>query len=320
MKALVTGGAGFVGSHLAHALLAAGHEVVIIDDLTTGNIENIEPLKQYSSFHYYIGTVMNTKLMAELVDRCDVIFHLAAAVGVKVAVEHPVHTVETNVDGTGTVLRLAREGRKKVILASTSEVYGDSPEVPFREDANVLLYPTTKSRWSYAWSKAIAETLAMAYWHEHQLPVVILRLFNTVGPRQTGRYGMVIPRFVGQAMTGEPLTIYGDGQQSRCFAYVGDVVRGMIDLSTCPDAVGQIFNIGNDQEVSIESLAKLVKELSSSASELSYMPYDLVYGDGFEDMQRRLPDLTKIRSLIGYRNTKDLPAIIHSIIDHHRPD
>ena len=316
MKGLITGGAGFIGSHLAEALLHDGHEVYVIDDLSTGSIENIEPLKHYPSFHHTIGSVMDSSLMTKLVDECDVIFHLAAAVGVKLAVERPVHTVETNLDGTGKVLRLANERRKKVILASTSEVYGDSHNVPFREDANITLYPTTKSRWSYAWSKAIAEILAMAYWHEHQLPVVILRLFNTVGPGQTGRYGMVIPRFVGQAMTGEHLTIYGNGEQSRCFAHVDDVVRGIIDLSTHPDAVGQIFNIGNDQEVTIKALAQLITEFTESTSELTYVPYDQVYGEGFEDMQRRMPNLNRIRSLIGYRTTNDLPAIVRSVIEH----
>lgn len=318
MNALITGGAGFVGSHLAEALLADHHEVHVIDDFSTGTENNIEPLKGCPSFHYNIGSVKDIELMAELVDRCDMIFHMAAAVGVKVAVESPVHTIETNIDGTGIVLRLAKQKRKMVMLASTSEVYGDGPAVPLREDGNILLYPTMKSRWSYAWSKAIAESLAMAYWHEHKLPVVLLRLFNTVGPKQTGRYGMVIPRFVEQALAGAPISIYGDGQQTRCFAYVGDVVRGMIDLAACPDAVGQIFNIGNDQEVSIQSLANLVKELTNSCSGLTYIPYDQVYGDGFEDMQRRLPDLSKIRSYIGYWTTKDLPAIVRSVIDQQR--
>ncbi len=318
MKGLITGGAGFIGSHLAEALLREGHEVHVVDDLSTGNIENIEPLIHHSSFNHTVGSVMDLPLMTELVEGCDMIFHLAAAVGVKVAVERPVHTVETNIDGTGTVLRLARKYGKKVLLASTSEVYGDSPDIPFREDANVLLHPPLKARWSYAWAKALAESLAMAYWHEHQLPVVALRLFNTVGPRQTGRYGMVVPRFVQQAMTGVRLTIHGDGQQSRCFTHVGDVVRGMIDLSAHPDAVGQIFNIGNDQEVTIKSLAQLVTDLAGSESELSYIPYDQVYGEGFEDMRRRQPDLSKIRHLIGYRTTKDLPAIVQSVIDNER--
>ena len=318
MKALITGGAGFIGSHLCEMLLDEGHEVHVIDDLSTGSINNVEPFKRHPSFRYTIGSVMDTAHMTDLVDRCDVIFHLAAAVGVKLAVERPIHTIETNVNGTGIVLGLASREGKKVVLASTSEVYGDSPDTPFREDAHVRLYPTVKSRWSYAWSKAIDESLAMAYWHERRLPVVIVRPFNTVGPRQTGHYGMVIPRFVEQASTGMPLTIYGDGRQSRCFADVRDVVRGFIDLALHPEAVGQIFNIGADQEITIEALAHMVKGITPSQSELTYIPYDVAYGEGFEDMQRRVPDLSKIRRLIGYQTTKDLRSIITSIIDYNR--
>ena len=318
MKILVTGGAGFVGSHLSEALLDDGHEVYAIDDLSTGSIENIDPLKSHPRFHYTIGSVMDMPLMAELVDRCEVIFHLAAAVGVKLAVENPVSTIETNVNGTGIVLGLASKKGKKVLLTSTSEVYGDSTDGTLKEDAHVLLYTTMKSRWSYAWSKAIDESLAMAHWNERRLPVIVVRLFNTVGPRQTGRYGMVIPRLVQQALAGEPLTIYGDGQQSRCFAYVGDVVRGMIGLVTCAEAVGQIFNIGNDQQVTIQALAELIKETTNSDSPLTYIPYDQVYGEGFEDMRRRVPELSKIRNTIGYQTTKDLPAIIHSVLEAQR--
>ena len=317
MKAMVTGGAGFIGSHLGEMLLSAGHEVHIIDNLSTGSIENIKQFKQHPSFHFNIGSLTDTTLMTELVDRCDVIYHLAAAVGVKLVVESPIQTLRTNVDGTTAVLELASKNRKKVLLTSSSEVYGESIEFPFHEDADMILRPTMKSRWSYAWSKAMDETLAMAYWQERQLPVVILRLFNTVGPRQTGSYGMVMPRFVKQALAREPLTIYGDGQQTRCFAYVGDVVRGIIALAANPDAVGQIFNIGNDNEVSIEALAQLIKDLTNSTSELTYVPYDQVYGEGFEDMQHRVPDLSKIRSFVGYQTTKDLPAIIRSVIDYH---
>ncbi len=318
MKVLVTGGAGFVGSHLSEALLDDGYEVYVIDDLSTGNIENIDPLKAHPKFHYIIGSVMDMPLMAELVDRCEVIFHLAAAVGVKLAVENPVSTIETNVNGTGIVLGLASKKGKRVLLTSTSEVYGDSTDGTLQEDAHVLLYTTMKSRWSYAWSKAIDESLAMAHWNERRLPVIVVRLFNTVGPRQTGRYGMVIPRLVQQALAGEPLTIYGDGQQTRCFAYVGDVVRGMISLATCPEAVGQIFNIGNDQQITIQALAELIKETTHSDSPMTYIPYDQVYGEGFEDMRRRVPELSKIRSTIGYKTTKDLPAIIDSVIDAQR--
>ena len=315
MKALVTGGAGFIGSHLARALLEDGHEVYVLDDLSTGAIENVDPSKQHPSFHYNIGSVMDVPLMTELVDRSDVVFHLAAAVGVKLAVEEPIRTIETNVNGTGIVLGLCKRKGKKVLLASTSEVYGDSTDSIHSEDGMIRLYPTMKSRWSYAWSKAIDESLAMAYWHESRLPIVVVRLFNTVGPRQTGRYGMVIPRFVQQALSGEPLTIYGDGMQSRCFAYVGDVVRGMIDLAAHPDAVGQIFNLGNDEEVTILALANLIKESTHSSSLLTYVPTDQVYGEGFEDMQRRVPDLTKVRRLIDYKVTKDLRAIISSVVD-----
>ena len=316
MKALITGGAGFIGSHLTEMLLDDGNEVHVIDDLSTGSINNVDLFGQHPSFHYAIGSVTDTALMAELVDGCDLIFHLAAAVGVKLAVQRPVHTIETNVNGTGIVLGLASKEGKKVVLTSTSEVYGDSPGGPLREDGQLLLYPPMRSRWSYAWSKAIDESLAMAHWHERRLPVVIARLFNTVGPRQTRHYGMVIPRFVEQASTGMPLTIYGDGRQSRCFAYVRDVVRGMIDLAMHPDAVGEIFNIGNDQEVTIEELARLVTDVTHSQSELSYVPYDLVYEEGFADMQRRVPDLSKIRSFIGYKTTKDLRAIVKSIVDY----
>ena len=318
MKALITGGAGFVGSHLAEALLAEGHQVYVVDDLSTGSIENIDPFKDHPSFHYNVGSVMDVPLMAELVDRVDVVFHLAAAVGVKLAVEQPVETMETNLNGTGIVLKLASRKNKKVLIASTSEVYGDSPNGFLREDAHVLLYPTMKSRWSYAWSKAIDESLAMAHSTERGLPVVIVRLFNTVGPRQTGRYGMVIPRFVQQALAGEPLTIYGDGTQSRCFAYVGDVVRGLVDLAASPEAVGQIFNIGNDQEVTIQALAELVVRTTGSTSSLSYVPYDQAYGEGFEDMQRRAPDLSKIRRVIGYETTEDLEGIIRLVVDRAR--
>lgn len=318
MKVLVTGGAGFVGSHLSEALLDNGYEVYVIDDLSTGSIENIDPLKAHPKFHYIVGSVMDMPLMAELVDRCEVVFHLAAAVGVKLAVENPVSTIETNVNGTGIVLGLASKKGKRVLLTSTSEVYGDSTDGTLQEDAHVLLYTTMKSRWSYAWSKAIDESLAIAHWNERRLPVIVVRLFNTVGPRQTGRYGMVIPRLVQQALAGEPLTIYGDGQQTRCFAYVGDVVRGMISLATCPEAVGQIFNIGNDQQVTIQALAELIKETTHSDSPLTYIPYDQVYGEGFEDMRRRVPELSKIRSTIDYKTTKDLPAIIDSVIDAQR--
>ena len=318
MRALITGGAGFVGSHLAEVLLGDGHRVHVVDDVSTGSLRNIAPLEKHPEFHCDIGSVTDVPLMADLVDGADVIFHLAAVVGVKLAVERPVETMETNLNGTGVLLKLAGRESKKVLIASTSEVYGDGPGRPLREDAPVLLYPTVKSRWSYAWSKAIDESLAMAHWTERRLPVVVARLFNTVGPRQTGRYGMVIPRFVQQALAGEPLTIYGDGAQSRCFAYVGDVARGLADLAVCPEAVGQIFNIGNDREVTINDLAERVIRITGSASSVTYLPYDQVYGEGFEDMRRRVPDLTKIRRAVGYRTTRDLDDIIRMVADHAR--
>ena len=318
MKALITGGAGFIGSHLAEALLGGGHEVRVVDDLSTGSIHNIGPLTSHPLFDYTIGSVMDVPLMEELVDTCDVIFHLAAAVGVGLAEESSIQGIETNVDGTSVVLGLAGKKNTKLILASTSEVYGQSPDLPLREDADMFLSSTMKTRRSSAWSRAMAECLAMAHWHERHLPVVILRLFNTVGPRQTGRCGMVVPRFVQQALAGAPMTIYGDGEQSRCFAHVGDVARGMIDVATCPDAVGRTFNIGSDQEINIKGLALLVKDIAGSSSALAYVPYDQVYGGGFEDTQRQAPDLSKIRSLIGYRITKDLPATIRSVIEYQR--
>ena len=316
MRALVTGGAGFIGSHLADALLAGGNEVYAVDDLSTGSITNIDSLKHDPSFHYSNGSVTDLELMEDLVDRCDVIFHLAAVVGVRRVLEDPVRTIETNINGTSAILGLAKEKGKKLVLTSTSEVYGNSPQIPFQEETYLEVHPAMKSRWSYAWSKLMDETLSLAYWNQYGLPVVILRLFNTVGPRQTGRYGMVIPRLVGQALAGEPLTVYGDGQQSRCFAFVGDVVRGMIQLAECPEAVGQIVNLGNDQEVTIEDLAQMVRDIAGSPSPITYIPFEQVLGKDFEETRRRQPDLSKVRRLIGYRPTKDLPDIIRSVIDY----
>ena len=318
MRALITGGAGFVGSHLAEVLLADGHRVHVVDDLSTGSIDNIALLEKHREFHYDVGSVTDVPLMTDLVDGADVIFHLAAVVGVKLAVERPVETLETNLNGTGLLLKLAARENKRVLITSTSEVYGDGPDQPLREDGPVLLYPTVKSRWSYAWSKAIDESLAMAHWTQRGLPVIVARLFNTVGPRQTGRYGMVIPRLVQQALAGEPLTVYGDGGQSRCFAYVGDVARGLADLALCPEAAGQIFNVGNDREVTINDLAARIIRTTGSASRVAHLPYDQVYGEGFEDMRRRVPDLTKIRRAVGYKTTKDLDDIIRMVADHAR--
>jgi UDP-glucose 4-epimerase len=321
MKVLITGGAGFVGSHLAEALLARGDTVYALDNLSTGSIDNIEHLKADRRFHYVIDSMMNEPVVAELIDRADVVFHLAAAVGVRLIVESPVNTIETNVHGTEMVLKLANKKKKKVLLASTSEVYGKSDTVPFREDADLVLGPTSKGRWSYACSKAIDEFLALAYWKEKHLPVVIFRLFNTVGPRQTGRYGMVIPNFVKQALLGHPLTVFGDGGQSRCFTYISDVVDALIKLADHPDAVGEVFNIGNGkEEVTILDLARRVKERAASKSEITLVPYDKAYEEGFEDMPRRLPDTTKLCRLIGYEPRVHLDEILDNVIEYFRSD
>jgi UDP-glucose 4-epimerase len=318
MKALLTGGAGFVGSHLADALLHAGHQVQIVDDLSTGSMENIAHLKHRPGFGYAIDTVMNEPLMAELIDRADVVFHLAAAVGVKLIVEAPVRTIETNVHGTEVVLKHASKKQKLVVIFSTSEVYGKSLAVPFHEDADLVMGPTSKHRWAYACSKAIDEFLALAYSKERGLPVIIVRLFNTVGPRQTGRYGMVIPNFVRQALTGAPITVFGDGRQSRSFGYVGDVVEGLIKLALEPRAVGDVFNIGNSEEITMWDLAQRVKTLASSASDIVLIPYDEAYETGFEDMPRRVPDLTKIHRLVGYEPRVRLDEILRRVVDHSR--
>ena len=317
MRVLITGGAGFIGSHLADAYLQRGDEVLIIDDLSTGTIENIRHLKNNPRFQYTIDSVHNQPVTAELVDQCDVVVHLAAAVGVKLIVESPVRTIETNVKGTEVVLALANKKQKRVLVASTSEVYGLSTDVPFKEDGNLVMGATTKGRWSYACSKAIDEFLALAYWREKKLPTTIVRLFNTVGPRQTGRYGMVIPTFVRQALAGRPITVYGDGKQTRCFGYVGDVVGALIKLMDHPDSVGQVFNIGSSEEISIVKLAEKVKELTSSASEIVFVPYDEAYEEGFEDMPRRVPDTSKIKKLVGFEPKMKLEGILQSVIDYH---
>jgi UDP-glucose 4-epimerase len=315
LRVLITGGAGFIGSHLSDAYLERGDEVFVIDDLSTGSIENIRHLKENPRFHYTIESVHNQPVTAELVDQCDVVVHLAAAVGVKLIVESPVRTIETNVRGTEVVLSLANKKKKKVLIASTSEVYGLSGEVPFREDGNLVMGATTKGRWSYACSKAIDEFLALAYWHEKKLPTVVVRLFNTVGPRQTGRYGMVIPTFVKQALSGRPITVYGDGNQSRCFGYVGDIVGALTKLMDHPDAVGKVFNVGSNEEITILGLAERVKKLTQSKSEIVFLPYDEAYEEGFEDMPRRVPDITKIDSLIGFKPEMKLDGILNSVID-----
>ncbi len=321
MKALITGGAGFVGSHLTERLLEGGDEVHVIDDLSTGSIENIEPFKGRPGFHYTIETIMNGPVLAEMVDRVDVVFHLAAAVGVRLIVESPVNTIETNVHGTEKVLALANKKRKKVVFTSTSEVYGKADTVPFREDGDLVMGPTSKGRWSYACSKAIDEFLALAYHKEKRLPVVVVRLFNTVGPRQTGRYGMVIPNFVKQALLGHPITVFGDGTQTRCFTDVRDVVGQLTALAEAPSAVGEVFNVGNDrEEVTILDLAKRVKTRSGSKSEIVLVPYEKAYEEGFEDMQRRVPDLSKLRALTGYEPQVGLDEILDRVVAYFTSD
>lgn len=311
---LITGGAGFIGSHLAETLLAQSHEVTVIDNLSTGKFENIQHLVENPRFRFAIDTITNEIVLDRLASECDVIIHLAAAVGVKLIVENPVHTIETNVGGTEAVLKAALRYRAKVLIASTSEVYGKGNRIPFNEDDDVLLGPTIHNRWAYAASKMMDEFLALAYHHEKGLPVVIFRLFNTIGPRQTGQYGMVAPRFVNQALANEPITVYGDGTQQRSFTWVGDAVNAIIQLSNTPAAIGQVFNIGHKKEISMNELAQLVKTLTDSASAIQLIPYEQAYAGGFEDMQRRLPDLAKIQQMIGYQPTLDLPDILRHII------
>lgn len=318
MKVLITGGAGFIGSHLAERLLARGDEVHLLDDLSTGSIENIVLIKSHPNLTYHIDTIRNYRLTAELVDNCDIVYHLAAAVGVKLIVESPVSTIETNIRGTDIVLSLAAKKRKRVVITSTSEVYGKRNKVPFNEDDDLVMGPTNKGRWSYACSKAIDEFLAIAYWKEKRVPTVIARLFNTVGPRQTGRYGMVIPNFVQQALTGQDITVYGDGTQTRCFTHVSDVVEALIAIAEHPQAVGEVYNIGSDHEISMFELAERIKHLTESVSNIVFVPYDEAYEAGFEDMMRRVPDIAKIRALIGYNPKVDLDAMLTSIIDYHR--
>src|SRR5687768_16970490 len=310
MRVLITGGAGFVGSHLSEAFLERGDDVFVLDNLSTGSIDNIAHLKGRAGFDYTIDAVENEGLVAELIDRADVVVHLAAAVGVKLIVERPVHTIETNVHGTEVVLKLANKKKKLVVIASTSEVYGKSTAVPFSEDADLVLGPSSKHRWAYACSKLIDEFLALAYWKERKLPVIVVRLFNTVGPRQTGQYGMVIPTFVRQALAGHPITVFGDGTQSRSFTYVGDVVDALVKLAHEPRAVGEVFNIGNTGEVTIGDLAERVRTLTGSSSPIHRIPYDEAYEAGFEDMPRRVPDITKLRELIGYEPRLGLDEII----------
>jgi UDP-glucose 4-epimerase len=310
---LITGGAGFIGSHLAERLLERGDHVLLMDNLSTGSMENIRHLKKYDRMHYFLEPLENRQLLAELVDEADVIFHLAAAVGVKLIVESPVRTIETNVNGTQMVLEAASRKRKLVFAASTSEVYGKNTNVPFHEDADLVLGPTTKGRWSYAASKALDEFLALSYWKEKRQPVIVARLFNTVGPRQTGRYGMVLPNFVRQATEGTPISVYGSGKQSRCFCDVNDAVEAMLRLAATDEAIGEVVNVGNDYEITIEDLARLVKERTGSSSSIEYIPYDQAYEPGFEDMFRRVPCVDKLQALTGFRPETPLPEIVDRV-------
>jgi UDP-glucose 4-epimerase len=313
LRFLITGGAGFIGSHLAERFLQRGDTVVLLDNLSTGSMENVRHLKSSDRMSYHLDSIENRQLLAELVDDADVIVHLAAAVGVKLIVESPVRTIETNVNGTQLVLEAACKKRKLVLTASTSEVYGKNTNVPFHEDADLVLGPTTKGRWSYAASKALDEFLALSYWKEKKLPVIVVRLFNTVGPRQTGRYGMVLPNFVKAALEGKPISVYGNGQQSRCFCDVGDTIEALIRLIDTPRAVGEVVNVGNTEEISIVALAHLVKERTLSSSPIEFIPYDRAYEPGFEDMMRRVPSVDKLQSLTGFRPQIPLNEIIDRV-------
>jgi UDP-glucose 4-epimerase len=316
MRALITGGAGFIGSHLAEALLAQGHRVTVLDNLSTGSLENIAHLADRPGFGCVIDSVMNEQLVGDLMDRCDAVFHLAAAVGVRLVVDRPIHTIETNVNGTETVLRQASRRKTRVLIASTSEVYGKSATLPFREDADLVLGPPTKTRWGYATSKLLDEFMALAYFKEQQLPAVVVRFFNSVGPRQNARYGMVLPNFVRRAIDDQPIIVHGDGSQTRSFTWVGDVVRAMIALIDEPRAAGEVFNVGNGAEISIRDLAAKVKAMTGSRSPIELVPYNEVFGDSFEDMARRVPDITKIRTLVGYEPQVHLEEIIARTIEY----
>ena len=320
MRVLITGGAGFIGSHLCEKLLRNGCQVDVIDDLSTGNINNLKNCIGNRDFNFVNDSVLNEKIMYTLMDRCEIIYHLAAAVGVKLIVEQPVKTIETNIRGTEVVLDIARKYGRRVLLASTSEVYGKNAKVPFKEDDDCLLGPTTFSRWSYACSKAIDEFLGLAYYRQFGLPVMIVRLFNTVGERQTGQYGMVIPRFVKAALLGEPLMVYGDGKQSRCFTYVQDVINGLIALVNDPRSYGNVYNIGSMEEISVENLAIKIKEMTGSSSEIKYIPYEEAYGQAFDDMMRRVPSIEKIQRQVGYKQHTSLNEMLGIIIDYFRKE
>ena len=316
MKSLITGGAGFIGSHLAEELIRRGEEVWVIDNLSTGRYENVAHLVGNPRFRLRIDTILDQEVMEELIDRCDLVYHLAAAVGVRLIVDKPVETMETNILGAEIVLKLANREKKKVIVSSSSEIYGKSDNIPFKEDDDRILGSTTMRRWCYSCSKAIDEFLALAYHQEKKSPVVIARMFNTVGPRQTGQYGMVVPRFVQSALLGHPIQVYGDGEQTRCFTYVNDVVEALIGLAHSPQAVGEIFNVGSEEEISINELARMVKKLTKSSSSIEHLPYEKAYEKGFEDMRRRAPDLSKLRTLIGFSPRVSLEETLLKIIDY----
>jgi UDP-glucose 4-epimerase len=320
VRALITGGAGFIGSHLAESLIGQGHSVSVLDDLSTGRRENIEHLQHHPRFKCTIGSVMDEAVLDRMIERADVVFHLAAAVGVKLVIERPVHTIETNVHGTETVLRLARRHHKLVLIASTSEVYGKSAKLPFREDADLVMGPPNKTRWGYATSKLLDEFLALGYWKEYQSPVIVVRFFNTVGPRQSARYGMVLPNFVRRALQGEPISVHGDGSQTRSFTWVGDVVSAVTALVQEPKALGEVFNIGNGAEISIGDLALKVKAMTGSDSPIELVPYNEVFDDSFEDMPRRVPDISKIARVVGYKPTVHLDEIIERVTDYWTAD
>ena len=319
MKYLVTGGAGFIGCHLAKHLVAGGDEVLVLDDLSTGRYDNIASLDDKGEgFRFVLGSINDTAIVTECLRECDAVFHLASAVGVRLIIDQPVRTIETIVGGTDVVLRACARYRRPILITSTSEIYGKNENVPFREDADRVMGATTKRRWSYACAKALDEFLALAHWYENRLPVVIVRLFNTVGPRQTGHYGMVIPRFVQQALNGEPVTVYGDGKQTRCFAHVQDIVEALPKLLNLPAARGEVYNLGSEEEVTILDLAERVKKMTGDLSEIRFVPYEKAYVAGFEDMRRRVPDLTKARQAIGYRPRRELADILKDVIAEFR--
>ena len=318
MKILITGGAGFVGSHLADRLIKGGHEITVIDDLSTGRYSNVEHLEDQKGFRLIIDTVLNQSLMEELIRETDRVYHMASAVGVRLIMEQPVKTIETIFHGTDVVLKFCSRYRKRVLIPSTSEVYGKGASIPFAEEDDLLTGATDKHRWAYACAKTLDEFLALAHWKETRLPVVVVRLFNTVGPRQTGQYGMVVPRFVHAALKNEPIPVFGDGTQARCFGHVSDVVEGLAKMLEAPACFGQVINLGNDEEVSIMGLAERAIALTGSSSEVKFVPYEEAYGEGFEDMQRRVPSLEKAKRLIGYKPTRTLDNIIHDVAGEYR--